>query len=486
MTQTPAPLIAREHEGWRIRLVWWVTILVVANTLVDTVIVAPLLVLPQMAEFFGTDQSAWLNASATLAGAMWAPLLGKSADIYGKRRVLVFALLAGAVGAVICLAAPHIGIFLLGRVIQGTAVGSVFITVVYIRQMFPTRVGMTSVGIVTSGSAILGIASPFLFEAIIDAFDFRAVFVVSAALALTAAVAVRAFLPESPVHARGRLDVAGALLLGLGIAGVLTYVSVAPTLGWIHPGLLTVLAAGAVLLVAWVVSALRATDPVVDLRSLTRPVVGTLLVIVLGVGAYQALLQLIGIIGQTPPEAGLGYGLAGASGSLGLMFALPALGAATGGVLAGWLGGRIGPSRTLTGGLLIGAMAAAGLLLSTQSFVASAICAGLLGVTAGALVTSGFNLTTSLVKPEKQGVVASLVQVMLGLGAVVMNIVGGSVLSTHLTPDGSAPSVQGVHLYITVMLGAFVAATVIAIWTAARSRRAVSEVTVDTQTDLFA
>lgn len=140
MTQTPSRstrLTEPEHDGWSGRLVWWVAILIVANTLVDTVIVAPLLVLPQMAEFFGTDQSAWLNASALLAGAMWAPLLGKSADIYGKRRILVLALLAGGVGALICLVAPSIGIFLLGRVIQGTAVGSVFITVVYIRQMFP-------------------------------------------------------------------------------------------------------------------------------------------------------------------------------------------------------------------------------------------------------------------------------------------------------------------------------------------------------------
>lgn len=475
MAQTPAstaPPATREHDGWRPLLAWWVVILIVANTLVDTVIVSPLLVLPQMAEFFGTDQSAWLNASATLAGAMWAPLLGKSADIYGKRRILVLALLAGGMGAVICLVAPNIGVFLLGRVIQGTAVGSVFITVVYVRQMFPARVGMTSVGIVTSGSAILGIASPFLFEAIIQAFDFRAVFVVSAALALTAAIAVRLFLPESPVHAHGRLDVTGALFLGLGLAGVLSYISLAPTTGWANIGLLALLLIGIVLLTAWIVSALRTTEPVVDLRMLTRPVSATLLVVVLGTGAYQALLQLIGIIGQTPQEADLGYGLAGESGSLGLMFALPALGAATGGILAGWLGGRVGPARTLAGGALIGAASAIGLLLSTDSFLPAAICAGLLGLTAGALVTSGFNLATTLVIEEKQGVVASLVQVMLGVGAVVMNIVGGSVLSATAIGGGSTPSAQGVSLYIVVMLAGFVIATLIAAWTAARGDHA--------------
>lgn len=477
MTQTPLSVIpstTRETDGWRGRLVWWAVILIIANTLVDTVVVAPLLVLPQMAEFFGTDQSAWLSASAILAGAMWAPLLGKSADIYGKRRILVFALLAGGVGALICLVAPHISVFLLGRVVQGTAVGSVFISVVYIRQVFPSRAGMTAVGVVTSGSAILGVASPFMFEAIVAAFDFRAVFVVSAALALAAAIAVRTCLPESPVHARGRLDVVGALLLGLGLAGVLAYVSLAPAAGWTNIGLLIVLGLGVALLVGWVFSALHRPDPVVDLRTLTRPVIATLLVVVLGVGAYQALLQLIGIIGQTPPEAGLGYGLGGESGSLGLMFALPALGAATGGVLAGWLGGRVGPSRTLTGGVLIGLASGAGLLLSTSSFLPAAICAGFLGLTAGALVTSGFNLATTLVAEEKQGVVASLVQVMLGVGAVVMNIVGGSVLSATAVAGTTTPSALGVMLYIVVMLAAFALAAVISVGISMRTRRRVA------------
>lgn len=465
---------AADHvrDGWHARLVWWVSILVLANTLVDTVVVAPLLVLPQMAEFFGTDQSAWLNASAILAGAMWAPLLGKSADIYGKRRILALALLIGGIGALVCLVAPNVGIFLLGRVAQGAAVGSVFLTVVYIRQVFPPRTGMTSVGIVTSGSAVLGIASPFIFEAIIRAFDFRAVFVVSAALAFTAAITVRVFLPESPIRAKGRVDIAGALLLGVGLAGVLSYISLGPTWGWTSIGLIALLLSGVVMLAVWVFTALRKTEPVIDLRLLTRPVIATLLVVVLAVGAYQALLQLIGIIGQTSPEEGLGYGLAGESGALGLMFALPALGAATGGILAGWLGGRIGPARTLAGGVLVGTVSAVGILLSTSAFLPAAICAGFLGLTAGAVVTSGFNLSTTLVSEDSQGVVAALVQVMLGVGAVVLNIVGGSILSSTASLESSAPSAQGVSLYILAMLAAFAVAAVISVWISRRARSA--------------
>lgn len=139
---------------------------------------------------------------------------------------------------------------------------------------------------------------------------------------------------------------------------------------------------------------------------------------------------------------------------------------------------RIGPARTLAGGAFIGLGSGLGLLLSTGSFLPAAICAGLLGLTAGALVTSGFNLATTLVPEERQGVVASLIQVMLGIGAVVMNIVGGSILSATALPDSSTPSASGVNMYIVVMLAAFAIATLIAVRISTRTRRTTS---VDSQ-----
>ena len=53
------------------------------SSTVAEAITAPLLVLPQMLDYFATDQAAWLNASALLAGVMWAPLLGKCAERQG-------------------------------------------------------------------------------------------------------------------------------------------------------------------------------------------------------------------------------------------------------------------------------------------------------------------------------------------------------------------------------------------------------------------
>ncbi|NKE58371.1 MFS transporter, partial [Lentzea sp. PSKA42] len=309
--------------------------------MVDTVITAPLIVLPQMLEHFGADQPAWLNASALLAGAMWAPLLGRTADVHGKRKVLVWTLILAGTGALVCMIAPSLWMFVLGRVIQGAAVASLFLTVGVVRDICDTRMGMIVTGIVTTGNAVFGIGFPFLFETLSQAYGYRIVFVVSAVFAAVGALLVRFFLPESVVRTPGRIDVAGALLLGGGIAAVVTYVSLGGDLGWTGAIPLLILLTGAVTLGCWIRLAHRKPDPVVDITNLSRPLMLTLGVVVLGTGAYQSMLQLFSLLADVSADEGLGYGLA-AEGALGMLYGIPAIGIVLGGTLAGALAPRIG------------------------------------------------------------------------------------------------------------------------------------------------
>jgi hypothetical protein len=62
------------------------------------------------------------------------------------------------------------------------------------------------------------------------------------------------------------------------------------------------------------------------------------------------------------------------------------------------------------------------------------------GAAAGAIGTSNYNLAISLDKPERQGVAAGLVSVVLALGSVVVNIAGGDVLKVPTCP-ASVPMV---------------------------------------------
>jgi MFS family permease len=451
----------------RSRLVLWAVVLTLANVLADVAIGSPLMVLPELLEHFHTDQAAWLNAGAMLAGAIWSPLLARASDIFGKRRILVGTLLLACAGAVVCFLAPNIWVFLVGRFFQGAAFASVFLTVALTLQICTPGVAMTMVGLVTSGSSVVGILEPFLMKPIIDAFGYRSVFGAAAVLAAAAAICVRCFIPESPIRGTGRIDTLGALLLGGGLGAVLAYVSLGRDLGWSSGGLLALLATGVAAMAGWVFLAVRIDEPIIDIRALRRPIVLTLLALVLAAGSFRSMLQLTSVIAQVPPDLGLGYGL-GHGESIAALLAMPNLGIAIGGVCAGWIAGRIGPAIPLLGGIAIGTAATFAMLSGVSVLPLAIVCGAMVGVAAGAIGASGYNLAISLEAPERQGTIAGLVSVMLALGSVVVSFAGSEVLNaTRIagTYAGGAPvsTATGVYLYVAMAGTLFAIAAVPAI-----------------------
>ena len=473
MTVAADESAARENR-WGTRLLIWAAVLILANVLADVVIGSPLMVMPQLLEHFHTDQAAWLNAGAMLAGAIWAPLLAKSSDVFGKRRVLVGTLLLACAGAVVCLAAPNLWVFLVGRSLQGAAFAAVFLTVTLARQICAPAVAMVLVGFLTSGPSIVGIVEPFLMKPVIDAFGYRSVFVVAAVLAATAAIGVRCFVPESPVRVATRIDVGGALLLGGGIGATLTYISMGQAVGWLDGRMIALLTAGAGALVWWAVSALRVDEPLIDIRALHRPILLTLLALLLAAGSFRSMLQLTSIVAQVPAELDLGYGL-GNGQAIAILLAVPNLGIVVGGVCAGWVAARrSGPALPLFGGITMGTVATFAMLLGVSALPLAIVCATMLGVAAGAISASGYNLAIDIVAPEQQGTIAGLVSVMLALGSVIISFAGGEVLKATRIPDvlaDGAPvsTAGGVHLYIA-MAGMLFALAAIPAIVVARNR----------------
>jgi len=441
-----------------------VAVLILANVLADIAIGSPMMVLPQLQEHFDTEQAAWLNASAMLAGAIWSPLLAKCSDIFGKRRVLIATLLLACTGALVCLAAPNVWLFLVGRFLQGAAFAAIFLTVALVLQICTPRVAMAVVGLVTSGSSIVGIIEPFVMKPIIDAFGFRSVFIAAALLAAAAALCVRYFIPESPIRSTGRIDVGGALLLGGGLGAVLAYISLGRDFGWLSGGMIALLAVGAAALVGWAFLALRVDEPIIDIRALSRPILLTLLALALAAGAFRSMLQLTSMVAQVPPDLGLGYGL-GKGEAIAVLLAAPNLGIVIGGVCAGWLAGQIGPRGPLLGGILIGAVGTFAMLAGVSVLPLAIACGAMLGIAAGAIGASGYNLATSLEAPERQGTIAGLVSVVIALGSVVFNVAGGEVLKATQIPGnfaGGAPvsTATGVYLYVAIAGVLFVLAAV--------------------------
>lgn len=373
------PVPGTQEHRWSKRLIIWAAVLTLANVLADVAIGSPMMVMPQLLEHLDTDQVAWLNASAMLAGAIWSPLLAKSSDLFGKRRILIGTLLLSCAGALVCLAASNVWIFLVGRFLQGAAFAAVFLTVALARQICTPRVAMALVGLVTSGSSIVGVIEPYLMQPVIEELGYRSVFITAALLAAAAALCVRSFIPESPIRSTGRVDVRGAFLLGGGLGAVLAYISLGRDLGWLSGGMITLLAAGAAALVSWAFLALRVDEPIIDIRALSRPILLTLLALVLAAGSFRSLLQLTGVVAHVPPDLGLGYGL-GDGESIAVLLATPNAGIVIGGTCAGWIAGRYGPALPLLGGIAVGTAGTFAMLAGVSALPMAIACGAVVGM----------------------------------------------------------------------------------------------------------
>ena len=189
------------------------------------------------------------------------------------------------------------------------------------------------------------------------------------------------------------------------------------------------------------------------------------------------MLQLTSIVAQVPPELGLGYGL-GDGEAVAVLLSAPNLGIVIGGTCAGWIAGRFGPALPLLGGIAVGIVATFAMLAGVSVLPLAIACGAMLGMAAGAIGASGYNLATSLEAPERQGTIAGLVSVMMALGSVVFNFAGGEVLKATQVPGTSADgapmsTATGVYLYVAMAGVLFVLAAVPAVMLA-RHRPAAS------------
>ncbi|MDN0194553.1 MFS transporter [Streptomyces sp. S.PNR 29] len=430
----------------------------------QTLLVPVIKDLPQLLDT-APSNATWVLTSTLLSGAVATPIMGRLGDLYGKRRMLITSLAVMVVGALVSAFTSTLLPMIVGRTLQGFAMGAIPLGIGLMRDMLPRERLGSAMALMSSSIGVGGGLALPAAALVAQHTDWHALFYGAAGLGALAIALTLLVVPESPLRAKGSFDLLGALGLSTGLVLFLLPITKGSDWGWSSATTLTLFAASLVVLLLWGVLELRITAPLVDLRTTARREVllTNLASIMVGVSFYVVSLVLPQLL-QLPRSTGYGLGqsmvVAGllvAPLGLTMMFTAP---------VYARLSAKYGPKVTLILGMLIIAIgygAGLGLMSAAwQSLVISVV----LGAGIGLAYSSLPALIVGAVPASETGAANGLNTLMRSIGTSVSSAVIGMVLADTANDVGGVaiPTMHGFRVSFLIATAAVALGLILALF----------------------
>ncbi len=310
MSDEPATGIAFESGAGR----WLLTVAVAGSGMafLDSTVVN--VALPDIGRDLGASTSAlqWILNGYLLTLASLILLGGSLGDRYGRRRVFVLGVWLFTAASLLCAVAPSTELLIFARLVQG--VGGALLTpgsLAIIEASFRPGDRARAIGAWSGLGGVAGALGPLVGGYLIGAISWRAIFVINLPIGIFVAWAATRHVPESSdPMATGRIDLRGAALAALGLAGTTYALIEAPGKG-ASAAILVAGIGGVLALVAFFVGERRSANPMLPLeifrsRQFSAANAVTFVVYAALGGFFFLLVSFLQIsLGYTPIEAGI-------------------------------------------------------------------------------------------------------------------------------------------------------------------------------------
>jgi DHA2 family multidrug resistance protein-like MFS transporter len=408
---------------------WWALGALALGTLaigLDTTVLS--VALPTLSRDLhaSTGDLQWFTSAYLLVLAAALLPAGMLGDRFGRKKMLLGALVVFGAASVLCAYATSTGALIAARAALGLGAAVIMpLSSAVLTVLFDENERPRALTVWVTASALGIPLGPLVGGWLLDNFWWGSVFLINVPMVLLALVAVTLWLPETRGDRTRRFDLAGVLLSTAGLVGVTYGIIEAGSRGWGDARSLGALGAGLVALGAFVLWQRRAAAPLVDL-ALFRSRGFT----------WGSLLSTVASFGM-----------------LGLLFTLPQFFQAVGGHDALATGLRLLP---VIGGLMVGAriadklvpragakiVIATGLALMAAGLFAgmatgpatgygyTAIWISVTGIGLGFTMPPAMNAALGALSAETSGVGSGLIQAMRQVGGAIGVAVLGTVLSS--------------------------------------------------------
>ncbi|WP_433461492.1 MFS transporter [Spirillospora sp. CA-128828] len=465
---TGAPATAREasgRPGGRARPTGPTLLALAAAGMVVSVqqtLVLPLL--PQLMDRFDasiTDVT-WVFTASLLAGAVATPLLTRFGDMYGKKRMILLALVLLLTGSVVCAVSGSLPVLIAGRALQGVSSALIPLAIGMIRDTFPPARVTTAIGIVSATMGVGGSAGMIVTGLIATrTSSHHPVFWIAAALAAAALALAATAARDVGVRAGGRPDYAGAAMLAGWLVCLLLGISQGNAWGWTSGGVLALFGAAAAACAVWVVIELRVRAPLVrpnllvGARSLSANLVSALL----GFSMFAAFTLIAGFV--QAPSAKVGYGLDGSVLDVGLYMLPSTVTMLVFSAMAGRIAARLGPAWTLAIGSAFAGLCYAWLAVSNSHGYDMLAFSAIQGLGFGIAYAALGTLAVQHVPMDQTGIASGINSLVRTTGGSVAGAVTASILAGRVIDGTATPTLGGYVLcFWIVAAGAAVAALI--------------------------
>ncbi|MFZ3566754.1 MFS transporter [Streptomyces sp. BH097] len=434
---TPRPAVV--SKGRAVAVLVLVILLSEAATFEITMVYPAM---PDLAREFKTLNIAWAASIVTLAGATVMPLVGKAADKWGKKRVILLLGLVFLAGSVICALASSFAALLVGRALQGCIVGIVNLSYSLVRDIMRRDFVPIALGAVVTGVGMAALVGPFLAGWLIDRHGPAGVFWFLALYAVVLLPLYAFVIPESTVRVDRPVDYVGTILLGPGIGVLLLGITQGGNWGWTAGSTLVCLGLGTAMLIAFAAWERVCSHPLVSLDVLLGRRFGPT---VLAVACVAYMMNAHALISPTmlrTPEGipGISYGAGLSATELALWTCPLGIVAMFVGPLGGYLTTKIGARNVL---LASAAFFLLVMILGSRLFTVQwqiGLVALAAGCANGFLHSSNANLLQDSLPASQNAVGNSIAGMTTLLSAGIATALTGVVMSGHVLKVDAATS----------------------------------------------
>jgi EmrB/QacA subfamily drug resistance transporter len=438
------------------RSIAWVVVLTAIGSFMgalDTLVVSTALPTIRLDLGASISQLEWTVNAYNLSFAVMLVTAAALGDRFGRRRLYAVGLVGFALASAACAVSPNVGWLIAARTVQG--VGAAFMMslgLALLSAAFPPERRGTAIGLFSAVTGIAVASGPLVGGAVVNGLDWTWIFWLNVPIGLLATPLVLARMRES-FGPNTSLDLPGLGLVSAGAFGIVWGLVRGNSAGWGSVEVVGTLAAGALLVLAFVAWEMRASEPMIPMsffRSRAFSAGNAAIFFVFG-----SLFSEVYFFAQLL-QTGMGFDVLGAGLRL-----MPWTGTfLLVGPVAGALADRIGERPLMVVGLLIQAAGTvwialiAGPDLAYSQLVIPLVVAGV-GISMA--IPSAQNSVLGSMADEAVGKAAGTNSVMRELGgvfgiavAVAVFAGAGSYASAQAFTDGFGPAV-GVSAALAVL-----------------------------------